>query len=137
MYPLTNAQAVNGGSLPPDALGVRAPDPQTLVVDLERPYPHLPERLLYPTAFPVPAHTIAELGDAWVKAEHWVSNGAYLLGEWRPQGHVRLVANPRFRPQAQIQTVYYHPLANEQNAYNEAHYKSKRNYNDSRRAYLA
>ncbi len=118
MYPLKNARAVNAGERPPASLGVHAPDPHTLVIRLERPYPHLPERLLYPTGYPVPGHVIEKVGDDWVKADHWVSNGAYTLREWRPQSHVALVANPHFPEPVAMKEVYYHPLANEQNAYN-------------------
>ncbi|MCB1686242.1 MAG: peptide ABC transporter substrate-binding protein [Pseudomonadales bacterium] len=118
MYPLKNAAAVNGGRLPPDALGVSAPEPHTLVLDLEQPYPYLPERLLYPTAFPVPGHVIEKRGDDWVKAENWVSNGAYVLDEWRPQAHVRMKANPHFHESVAIPAVSYLPFASEQAAYN-------------------
>jgi oligopeptide transport system substrate-binding protein len=118
MYPLKNAKAVNAGELPLEALGATAPSPHTLILELELPYPHLAERLLYPTGFPVPRHVIERVGDDWVKPANWVSDGAYVLAEWRPQAHVLLKANPYFYEPVAIDTVYYHPLANEQNAYN-------------------
>jgi oligopeptide transport system substrate-binding protein len=118
MYPLKNAAAVNAGRLPVEQLGVSAPNPQTLILELEQPYPHLLERLLYPTAYPLPKHAIEAHGDDWVKAENWVSNGAYRLREWRPQAHVHLVANEQFDPAPAITEVFYYPLANELTAYN-------------------
>ncbi len=118
MYPLQNARAVNTGELPLAALGAAATDDHTLTLTLEEPYPHLPERLLYPTGFPVPEHSISANGDDWVKAEHWVSNGAYMLEAWRPQSHVALAANPHFHEPVAIRSARYLPLANEQNAYN-------------------
>lgn len=122
MYPLRNAAAVNTGRLPPDALGATALDAGTLQLVLERPYPYLPERLLYPTAFPVPRHVIERVGDDWVKPEHWVSNGAYRLRDWQPQAFVNLRRNPHFAASGlaagPIDEVVYLPLANEQNAYN-------------------
>jgi oligopeptide transport system substrate-binding protein len=118
MYPLANAREVNAGELPPEALGVRAADDGTLVLTLDLPYPNLPERLLYPTGYAVPRHVIERVGDDWVKPSNWVSNGAYALSEWRPQAHVKLTANPHFFEPATIETVFYHPSANEQNAYN-------------------
>lgn len=127
MYPLKNAQAVNTGAAPEDALGVRAEGPHRLVIELEAPYPYLAERLLYPTAFPVPRHVIERVGDDWVKPEHWVSNGAYRLQSWQPQAAITLVRNLRFggpdpaasadlQP-ARVERVVYLPLASEQNAY--------------------
>ncbi|MEM9620819.1 MAG: peptide ABC transporter substrate-binding protein [Pseudomonadota bacterium] len=115
---LDNAPAVNRGDLPLEALGVRADGPHTLILTLSRPYPYLLERLLYPTAYPVPRHSIERHGDAWVKAANWVSNGAYTLREWQPQAHVALLANPHFIEPVAIQEVYYHPVVNEQSAYN-------------------
>ncbi len=118
MYPLNNARAVNAGDLPSTELGADATDDHTLILTLEAPYPHLPERLLYPTGFPVPRHAIETHGDDWVKAENWISNGAYVLEEWRPQAHVALAANPHFHEPVLIRSARYLPLANEQNAYN-------------------
>jgi oligopeptide transport system substrate-binding protein len=102
----------------PQALGVSAPDATTLVLELEQPYPHLLERLLYPTAFPLPQHALEANGDDWIKAENWVSNGAYQLAEWRPQAYIRLAANPYFPSPPAVAEVTYYPLANEQAAYN-------------------
>lgn len=123
MYPLKNAEAVNSGKLPPDELGAQAVDEHTLVLNLEAPYPHLPERLLYPTGYPVPEHVIEQVGDAWVKPRNWVSNGAYRLDDWQPQSHVVLVRNEHFFEPAEIERVTYYPLANEQSAYNR--YRAK------------
>ena len=121
MHPLKNAAAVNAGDLPAEALGVRAVDDRTLELTLERPYPYLPERLLYPTAYPVPRHVIERVGDNWVKPAHWVSNGAYRLEDWQPQASVTLSANPHFAaaglPGPAIEQVVYLPLASEQAAY--------------------
>lgn len=118
MYMLQNAPEVNRGALPPEALGVAGNGPHTLVLTLSRPYPYLPERLLYPTAFPVPRHQIEKHGDNWIKPANWVSNGAYVLREWQPQAHILLQANSRFFAPAGIRDVYYHPVVNEQSAYN-------------------
>jgi len=122
MYPLANAEAVNAGRLPATALGAVARDAQTLVLTLEKPYPYLPERLLYPTAFPVPSHVIEKVGDDWVKPEHWVSNGAFTLVDWQPQAAVRLKINPHFAATglepASVSGVDYLPIASEQNAWN-------------------
>jgi oligopeptide transport system substrate-binding protein len=122
MYPLANAEAVNSGRLPPERLGAEARNPRTLVLTLEKPYPYLPERLLYPTGYPVPQHVIERVGDDWVKPRNWVSNGAYTLADWQPQAAVTLVRNPHFAKgglaPAAIPRLSYLPLANEQAGYN-------------------
>jgi oligopeptide transport system substrate-binding protein len=118
MYPLKNAAAVNAGRLPAEALGVRALAPDVLELTLEAPYPFLLERLLYPTAYPLPRHVLAAHGDDWVKPENWVSNGAYTLADWRPQAYVRLTANPHYPEPPAVSEVFYYPLASEQSAFN-------------------
>src|SRR5690348_14987691 len=62
LWLLKNAHAISGGKLPPSALGVRAPDDSTLVVELEHPAPYLPELLTHQTAYPVPRHALLALG---------------------------------------------------------------------------
>ena len=37
LFAVKNAEAINNGTLPPSALGVSAPNPNTLVIELERP----------------------------------------------------------------------------------------------------
>ena len=118
MHMLHNAEAINAGQLPTSELGISAPDATTVVMQLAKPYPYLLERLLYPTAFPVPAHVIEKVGDAWVKPEHWVSNGAYVLDAWIPRARVALRRNPEFYAPAAITSVHYIPVDNEQTAYN-------------------
>lgn len=118
MYMLKNAPAINSGQLPPEQLGVRALDPLTLELTLSRPYPYLLERLLYPTAFPVPRHVIEAHADDWVKPQHWVSNGAYTLHDWQPQAYVSIHRNPYFHAAAAIEEVRYYAVVSEQSAYN-------------------
>lgn len=115
---LKHAAAINQGKRPLTDLGVRAADKSTLILELEKPYPYLLERLLYPTAFPVPEHVISRQGDDWVKPANFVGNGAYILKEWAPQAAITLQANVKFEPQAQIEQVQYLPIDNEQTAYN-------------------
>jgi oligopeptide transport system substrate-binding protein len=118
MYMLENAPAINSGQLPVEQLGVRAVDAYTLELRLSRPYPYLLERLLYPSAYPVPRHVIEVHGENWVKPENWVSNGAYVLQDWQPQAFVSMRRNRHFHEAAAIAEVRYHPVVSEQSAYN-------------------
>ena len=120
MYPLKNAEAINSGKLPAESLGARAADDRTLVLELAEPFPFLPERLMYPTGFPVPRHVIELVGDDWVKAGNMVSNGAFTLAEWRPQAYVKLAKNPRFYDARNVSLdgVVYYPTADANAAYN-------------------
>ena len=120
LYCVKNAEAINHGNLPPHELGIVAQDRHTLVIELEQPFPFLLERLLYPIAYPIPKHAVDKYGDAWVKAENWVSNGAYVLNEWRPREYVELRRNEQFlyADDTAISKVRYYPFQEPSTAYN-------------------
>lgn len=120
LYCIKNAKAINRGDLSPLELGVTAIDTHTLDVELEEPFPFLLERLLYPIAYPIAEHAVKKHGDAWVKAENWVSNGAYVLGSWHPREYVELKKNEYFQyaDETSINTVRYYPFPEPATAYN-------------------
>ena len=120
MYPIRNAEAVNAGRAPPDALGVRADCDRTLVVELEQPFPFFAERLIYPTGYPVPAHAIERLGEDWVKPGAMVSNGAFVLADWQPHALVQLGRNPHFHDAdaVSLEGVLYFPTTDSNTAFN-------------------
>ena len=111
LYPIKNALAVNKGQLPTDKLGIRAVDAKTLVIELENPAPFLPELLTHYTTFPIPEHLVTKVGSDWTRPGTMLSNGPYILAEWRPHDHVRLVKNPKFYDAAnvKIDEVFYYP----------------------------
>jgi oligopeptide transport system substrate-binding protein len=110
LYPIKNALKVNKGELGVDKLGVRAVDAKTLVIELENPAPFLPELLTHYTTYPIPHALVTKVGSDWTRAGTMISNGAYVLAEWRPHDHVRLVKNPRFYDAASVkidEVVFY------------------------------
>jgi len=112
LYPIKNAVKVNKGEMPVTQLGVSAPDPQTLIIDLENPAPYLPQLLTHYTTFPLPQHVVEKLKSEWIKPGNMVSNGPYMLLEWRPHDHITLVKNPKFYDAAnvKIDRVTYYPI---------------------------
>ena len=97
LYPIKNSEALNTGELEGmENLGVRAIDDKTLEITLEAPTPYFISQLTHYTAWPVPRHVVEVLGDDWTNPGNLVSNGAYTLTEWVPNGHVRIVKNPGF-----------------------------------------
>jgi oligopeptide transport system substrate-binding protein len=111
LYPIVYAREVNGGTMPPDALGVAAPDKKTVVVTFANPIPFVAEFMTHHTLYPVPRHVVAEKGDAWSRPGNYASNGAYVLKEWVANDHITLSKNPRFYDAAnvKIETVNYYP----------------------------
>lgn len=108
---IRNARKIVQRQLPPDALGVSAPDARTVVMELEFPVPYLLQLLANTQAVPVPKHVIDKLGRDWAKPGTLVSNGPYLLAERVPQSYVRLTKNPRYHlaDRVSIDEVYWHP----------------------------
>lgn len=102
LAPLRNARAVNAGTAPPDALGVAAPDPRTVVLTLDRPTPYLLELLTHQTALPVHPATVERHGDAFTRSENLVSNGPYRLADMVPNDRITLVRNPYFHAAAAV-----------------------------------
>ena len=104
LFPIKNAEKINTGKgkVPLESLGVSAPDPETLIIDLENPAPFLPQLLTHYTAFPLPRHVVEKYGDDWIKPEHIVSNGPFMLESWRPHDHITLVKNPKFYDAANV-----------------------------------
>ena len=63
---------------------------------------------------------VEKLGDDWVKPGNMVTNGAFTLTGWQPQGFVRVEKNPHFRdaPNVALDAVTYFPTADRNAAYN-------------------
>ena len=112
LYPIKNGEAVREGKLSVDKLGVRAPDPRTLIIELEHPAPFLPELMMHQTAYPIPNGFVEKHPDGWTKPGIMPANGPYVLAEWRPHDHIKLVKNPKFYDAAnvKIDEVYFYPI---------------------------
>src|SRR5262249_23588148 len=106
LYVFKNAKAVAEGTLPPTALGVRAADDKTLVLELKQPAPYLPELLTHNITFPVPRHIVEKMGAAWTAPGNYVSNGAYVLAERVPNDHIAIEKNPRFYDAENVKTAH-------------------------------
>jgi oligopeptide transport system substrate-binding protein len=97
LYLLKNGAAANAGKVGVDQIGARALDDHTLQLTLEHPASYLPQLLKHQAYFPIPAHAVERWHDHWVDPGRMVSNGAYLLKEWRLGDYVRIEKNPRYR----------------------------------------
>lgn len=87
----------------PSELGVSAPEPSLLEVELEHPVPHFLSLLLHPSWFPIPSHILEAAGDAdrervgsWTRTDGFVGNGPFVLDAWRPNEFIATSANPHY-----------------------------------------
>ena len=111
LYPIKNAEAINGGKAPVDTLGVKAVDDKTLEITLERPTPYFIELLAHYAALPAPSWAIEKFGSEWIKPGNIVCNGAFCLTENVPNDHITSVKNPKYWDAAnvKIDKVIYNP----------------------------
>jgi oligopeptide transport system substrate-binding protein len=114
-YPIKNARRALKGEVPPEQVGVEAPDAVTLVYRLEYPAAYLLQNLASNVASPVPRKQIEAFGRQWTRPGNLVSNGPFRLTEWIPNDHVTLVRNPNFfdAVRVSLDEVKWYPIENQ------------------------
>lgn len=93
---IRNAPEVIAGRLPPTALGVAAPDPATLVIELASPTPYLPGLMSHWSTMPVHGPSLARHGAGFVKPGNLVGNGAFRLIAWVQGAQLDLERNRHY-----------------------------------------
>ncbi len=96
LFFIKGAQPINEGKAPLESLGVRAVGPRTLEITVNHPAAYLPELTKHHVLYPVPKHVVEREGAAWIKPGKLVSNGPYILADWKLGDYVKAVRNPRF-----------------------------------------
>lgn len=102
LFTLKNAEAINKGKLPLEALGARALDEETLELTLEHPTPYFIAQLPHFTAKPVHRKSIEAHGSDFVHPSHIVTNGPFMLREFTPGERLVLVKNPLYYDAAHV-----------------------------------
>lgn len=121
LFPIRNAQAFAEGKLKDfSEVGAAALDNHTLRVELENPTPYFLDLCAFVTYKPVPVELIEKVGDDWIKPEHIVNNGAFLLETWRINDRVRLRKNPQYwnKDNVAMETVDILPISKANTAFN-------------------
>lgn len=110
LYSVVNAEAVNRGEKPLEALGVRRVGEREIQVELHSPTAYFPE-IVATMWDPAPRHVIEEHGTNWARPGLHVSNGPFKLAEWVPSQYVRLVKNDHFfaADDVALDEVYHYP----------------------------
>ncbi|HEY5041938.1 MAG TPA: peptide ABC transporter substrate-binding protein [Verrucomicrobiae bacterium] len=97
LYYLKNAEEFNAGKIKDASLvGIHAPDPFTVRVELKNPTAFFLDVCTLPVTYVVPRQTIEKYGDRWMMAKPLPSSGPYELAFWRLNDKVRLIKNPRY-----------------------------------------
>ncbi len=97
LYPIRNAEAINRGELPIEALGARAEDDRTLVVDFERPVAFFDKLTAFSTYYPVRQDFYeATQGRYGADADQLLYNGPFVMQSWVHGQSLDLRKNPRY-----------------------------------------
>lgn len=103
-YLLKNAREIVAGKLPPERLGVSAPDARTVVMQLGSPAPYFLDLVGNLQVAPAPRHVIEKFGREWTKPGNMVTNGPYVLAGRVPQTVTTLKRNPRYHAADSVRT---------------------------------
>ena len=108
LYPIKNAQKINEGELPLDALGATAIDDKTLVVELERPVPFFDKMVAFVTYLPV-REDFYKSTEGRFGADSWelIYSGPYTIEQWVHGSNLLLKKNPHYwdKDRIQIDTI--------------------------------
>jgi len=111
LHAIRNASQVSQGELPLSALGIRAPDRDTLIIELASPAPYFLSVLTMPIAFPAWPAEIAD-ESRFANPDMFVGNGPFVLDDWQPGHRISLRKNKRFREanSVRIDMVEYYAI---------------------------
>jgi ABC-type oligopeptide transport system, periplasmic component len=97
MYPVKNAEAINAGKMPLEALGVRAIDDYTLEVELEAPTGYFLALTSFMIYYPVREDFYkAQNGRYFADVENMIFNGPFKITRWVHGASLRMEKNPTY-----------------------------------------
>lgn len=121
LYFIKNAEAFNKGEIKDfKEVGVSVPDDYTLKLTLREPVPFLPGVTRHYSWFPLPMHTVLKFGKMtdrftkWCEPGNMVSNGPFVLKEWKLNNRLEVVKNPRYWDAATVKLngIRFIPIEN-------------------------
>ena len=121
-FPIRGARDfIEGRSTDPASIGIRAPDPGTFVIVLGHPAPYMPMLLTNAAFYPVYMPSLdasggrRQRGGPWTRPGALVSNGPYILSDWKPNAYVSVKRNPNFwdASRIRIREIRFYPTDDE------------------------
>ena len=122
LYYIQGAESYNKGEpRTSPSVGVSAPDPYTLKINLKASIPFLPDLTKHYTWYPVPKHiilkhgTIDQRNTPWTEPENIVSNGPFVLKEWRLNDYIYAEKNPNYWDKDTVNSegIRFLPISNQ------------------------
>lgn len=121
LFPVKNAEAFFLGEIADFAeVGVKAPDPLTLVVTLTEPTPYFLQLMDHYSTFAVHRPTIEKFGKftdrytRWTRVGNIVSNGPFVLDEWLLNRRISMRRSETYwdRDRVRLNRVVFYPTEN-------------------------
>ena len=117
-YCIVGAEAFHKGEADFGSVGIETPERYTLRVRLVRPTPHFLFMQAMPFFFPVHRESLLKQGPAdqrdtpWTRAGNLVSNGAFMLTEWKPNRILKVRRNPHYwdAEAVRVDGADFHPI---------------------------
>jgi oligopeptide transport system substrate-binding protein len=113
LAPVVNAEDITAKKMKPEELGVKAVDSTTFEVHLKSPTPYFLEMLTHQATYAVSKANLAAHPKDFTKPGNMVSNGAYVLAEFVPNDHIKLVKNAKFFDAANVKIDAINYIPNE------------------------
>ncbi|HLY73019.1 MAG TPA: peptide ABC transporter substrate-binding protein [Planctomycetota bacterium] len=113
-------EAAGHDDVPLDQVGVTATDDRTLLVTLEAPTAYFLDLAAFFTYFPVHRKSVEAYGKNWTRPGNLVSNGPFLLKEWRIKDYILLEKNRAYWDAANVAELKlkFLPIENATTAFN-------------------
>jgi len=112
LFIIKNAEAITGGTMPVEELGVKAIDDHTLTITLNAPAPYFLELLTHQTGLPLHQKSVEQYGDRFTQAGNMVTNGAFMLESFTPNDKIVMQKNPYYyaADEVKIDTLNWIPF---------------------------
>ncbi|MDX6765395.1 MAG: peptide ABC transporter substrate-binding protein [Candidatus Methylacidiphilales bacterium] len=103
LFFIRGAEAYQKGELKDwSQVGIQVLDDRTLRVELRAPTPFFPQVAAFVTYQPVHLPSVERFGESWSRPAHIVSNGPYLLKNWKFNDRIELLRNERYWRKDQV-----------------------------------
>ena len=110
LFDIVNAQEYHEGKIAEAReVGVQANDDVTLTVQLRHPASYFLAITTFEVTFPQRQDIVEKFESRWTEPGNIVTNGPFLLSEWKHEDHIELRANPHFfggKPAMERVTMY-------------------------------
>ncbi len=126
---VVNGSAIRLGEMPPDSLGIAAPNDSTVVVRLEHPVGFFLQLCAFEPLFPIRVEIAEKYQESWTRPEHIVGNGPFRMLSWSRNRDLVVEKNPHYWDSASVTQaqISFKPVEDPLTAYNmfltgEAHW---------------